>query len=113
MKMLYGQGLSDKTALITDGRFSGTNNGCFVGHISPEAAEGGPLAAVRDGDLITVDIPGRQVNLEIGEGRVGRAYGRLAASLPQDRRRLPRPLRPLGHFGRQGRDHSPPHGLSR
>ncbi|MCF8124321.1 MAG: dihydroxy-acid dehydratase [Desulfarculaceae bacterium] len=79
MKMLYGQGLSDKTALITDGRFSGTNNGCFVGHISPEAAEGGPLAAVRDGDQITVDIPGRQVNLEISEGELAE---RMAAWQP-------------------------------
>ena len=46
MKYIYGMGLAKKTALITDGRFSGTNNGCFVGHISPEAAEGGPLAIV-------------------------------------------------------------------
>ncbi|KKL26682.1 hypothetical protein LCGC14_2392870, partial [marine sediment metagenome] len=53
MKLLYGQGLALKTALITDGRFSGTNSGCFVGHISPEAAAGGPLAIVRDGDEIT------------------------------------------------------------
>ena len=42
MKYMYGVGLSKSAALITDGRFSGTNNGCFVGHISPEAAEGGP-----------------------------------------------------------------------
>ncbi|MCB2189989.1 MAG: dihydroxy-acid dehydratase [Deltaproteobacteria bacterium] len=67
MKMLYGQGLAQKTALITDGRFSGTNNGCFVGHISPEAAEGGPLAAVQDGDRITVDIPARRVDLQISD----------------------------------------------
>lgn len=76
MKMLYGQGLALKTALITDGRFSGTNNGCFVGHVSPEAAEGGPIAAVRDGDRITIDIPGRQVNLEVEAQEIAR---RLAA----------------------------------
>jgi dihydroxy-acid dehydratase len=46
LKFLYGMGLNKTTALITDGRFSGTNNGCFVGHISPEAAEGGPIAIV-------------------------------------------------------------------
>ena len=57
MKLLYGRGLAGKTALVTDGRFSGTNNGCFVGHVSPEAAEGGPIALVRDGDAITIDIP--------------------------------------------------------
>jgi dihydroxy-acid dehydratase len=65
MKLLYGQGLALKTALITDGRFSGTNNGCFVGHISPEAAEGGPIAAVRDGDEIRIDIPARTLHLEV------------------------------------------------
>jgi dihydroxy-acid dehydratase len=67
MKLLYGRGLALKTALITDGRFSGTNNGCFVGHISPEAAEGGPLAAVRDGDLVTIDIPGRSLHLHLSD----------------------------------------------
>ena len=67
MKLLYGRGLALKTALITDGRFSGTNNGCFVGHISPEAAEGGPLAAVQDGDLVTIDIPGRNLHLHLSD----------------------------------------------
>lgn len=65
MKLLYGRGLALKTALVTDGRFSGTNNGCFVGHISPEAAEGGPLAVVQDGDLITIDIPNRTLRLHV------------------------------------------------
>jgi dihydroxy-acid dehydratase len=65
MKLLYGRGLAMKTAVVTDGRFSGTNNGCFVGHISPEAAEGGPIAAVRDGDTIAIDIPNRSLRLEI------------------------------------------------
>ena len=65
MKLLYGRGLALKTAIVTDGRFSGTNNGCFVGHISPEAAEGGPIAAVLDGDRITIDIANRSIQLEI------------------------------------------------
>ena len=56
MKFLYGRGLATSTALITDGRFSGTNNGCFVGHISPEAAEGSPIAIVHDGDLVEIDV---------------------------------------------------------
>jgi len=47
------------------GRFSGTNNGCFVGHISPEAAEGGPIAMVEDGDIITIDIPGKRLDVNI------------------------------------------------
>lgn len=65
MKLLYGRGLALKTALVTDGRFSGTNNGCFVGHVSPEAAEGGPLALVRDGDMISIDIPARKLHLHV------------------------------------------------
>jgi len=70
MKLLYGRGLALKTALITDGRFSGTNNGCFVGHISPEAAEGGPIAAVRDGDRITIDIPNRAIHLHVSDEEI-------------------------------------------
>jgi dihydroxy-acid dehydratase len=67
MKLLYGRGLALKTALVTDGRFSGTNNGCFVGHISPEAAEGGPLAIVEDGDEITIDIVNRKLQLHLSD----------------------------------------------
>jgi dihydroxy-acid dehydratase len=70
MKLLYGRGLALKTALVTDGRFSGTNNGCFVGHISPEAAEGGPIAIVEDGDRITIDIPSRSVQLHVSEEEI-------------------------------------------
>lgn len=65
MKYLHGLGLGTSTAVITDGRFSGTNNGCFVGHISPEAAEGGPIAAVQNGDMITIDIPARTITLHV------------------------------------------------
>ena len=67
MKLIYGRGLALKTALVTDGRFSGTNNGCFVGHISPEAAEGGPLAIVEDGDEITIDIVKRKLHLHLSD----------------------------------------------
>jgi dihydroxy-acid dehydratase len=64
---LAAKGLQDRIALITDGRFSGTNKGCAVGHIGPEAAEGGPLAIVADGDQIEIDIPKTQINLLISE----------------------------------------------
>ncbi len=70
MKLLYGRGLALETAVVTDGRFSGTNRGCFVGHISPEAAEGGPLAAVRDGDQITIDIPQRELQLHVSDEEI-------------------------------------------
>jgi dihydroxy-acid dehydratase len=67
MKMLYGRGLSPFTAVVTDGRFSGTNNGCFVGHVSPEAWEGGPIALVRDGDRIDLDIEAGRLDLAVDE----------------------------------------------
>jgi len=70
MKLLYGRGLALKTAVVTDGRFSGTNNGCFVGHVSPEAAEGGPLAIVQDGDTVTVDIPNRGLHLGVSDEKI-------------------------------------------
>lgn len=70
MKMLYGQNLAMSTAVITDGRFSGTNNGCFVGHISPEAMEGGPIAAVRDGDDICIDIPNGNIMLDVSQEEI-------------------------------------------
>jgi len=62
---LVGEGLGDSVALITDGRFSGATHGLMVGHIAPEAARGGPLAALRDGDMITVDVTERQLNVEL------------------------------------------------
>ncbi len=67
MKYLYGLGLAESTAIITDGRFSGTNNGCFVGHISPEASEGGPIALVQDGDEILIDIPNGLIQLLVDD----------------------------------------------
>ena len=65
MKQLNGQGLALSTAVITDGRFSGSNNGCFAGHISPEAAEGGPIAALKDGDRIIIDTEAGTLDVDI------------------------------------------------
>lgn len=67
MKCLEGMELSGSCALITDGRFSGSNRGCFVGHISPEASEGGLLSLVKDGDRIEIDIPNRSICLDVEE----------------------------------------------
>ncbi|MCD7736029.1 MAG: dihydroxy-acid dehydratase [Lachnospiraceae bacterium] len=77
MKMLYGQGLALSTAVITDGRFSGTNNGCFVGHISPEASEGGPIAAVQNGDRIVIDVEKGELSLMVPEEELARRMDRL------------------------------------
>jgi len=77
MKYLYGRGLALSTALVTDGRFSGTNNGCFVGHISPEAAEGGPLAIVEDGDEILVDVDEGRLELHISDEEMAKRFSEL------------------------------------
>jgi dihydroxy-acid dehydratase len=62
---LMGLGLGDSVALVTDGRFSGGTRGPCVGHISPEAAEGGPIALVENGDTILLDIPNRKLELQV------------------------------------------------
>ncbi len=76
LKIMDGMGLSESVMLVTDGRFSGSNRGGLVGHVSPEAAAGGPLAIVQDGDLIEVDIPARRLALKVSEEEIQR---RLAA----------------------------------
>jgi dihydroxy-acid dehydratase len=64
---LMGLGLGDSVALITDGRFSGGTRGPCIGHVSPEAAEGGPIALIQDGDRILLDIPNRRLDLLLDE----------------------------------------------
>ena len=63
--LLSGMGLDDRVALLTDGRFSGATRGAAIGHISPEAAERGPLAIVRDGDPIRIDIANGTLDLDV------------------------------------------------
>jgi dihydroxy-acid dehydratase len=67
---LYGQGVGDKVALITDGRFSGATRGFCIGHVGPEAAVGGPLALVRDGDMISIDADAGRLDLEVSEAEL-------------------------------------------
>jgi dihydroxy-acid dehydratase len=67
---IVGKGLADSVALITDGRFSGGTRGPCLGHVSPEAMQGGPIAVVEDGDKIVIDIPNRRLDLQISESEV-------------------------------------------
>ena len=69
---VVGAGLGESVALITDGRFSGATRGLMAGHVAPEAARGGPIAAVREGDMIVVDIDKRQLDVELSEDEIGR-----------------------------------------
>ena len=64
---IMGMGLGNSVALITDGRFSGATRGACVGHITPEAASGGLIGVVEDGDMIRIDIPGNTIELKVDE----------------------------------------------
>jgi dihydroxy-acid dehydratase len=74
--LLSGIGMDEEVALITDGRFSGATRGAAIGHVSPEAAAGGPIAALRNGDMIKIDIPGYKLEVELTEAEIsGRLKG--------------------------------------
>jgi dihydroxy-acid dehydratase len=82
LQILVGMELSDSVGLVTDGRFSGSNKGGAIGHVSPEAAEGGPIAVVRDGDIIEVNIPRRKLRLKLSKEQINK---RLKAWKPPPR----------------------------
>jgi dihydroxy-acid dehydratase len=67
---LVGEGLGDEVALITDGRFSGATHGLMVGHVAPEAFRGGPIADLRDGDVVVIDVANRRLDVELDEGEL-------------------------------------------
>jgi dihydroxy-acid dehydratase len=89
-----GMGLGESVALVTDGRFSGSTRGPCVGHVSPEAAAGGPIAFVKDGDEILIDIPNRRIELLVDEKELSR---RKAAWQP------PEPKIKFGYLDRYSR----------
>ena len=84
---LKGRGLGKVCALITDGRFSGGSSGLSIGHVSPEAAAGGPIALVRDGDRISIDIPSRAVTLDVPDDELARRRAEITEFRPRDRAR--------------------------
>ena len=69
---VMGKGLGNDVALITDGRFSGGTHGFVVGHITPEAFDGGPIAIVQNGDTITIDTKSREINLHVEQAEINR-----------------------------------------
>ncbi len=81
--LLSGMGMDKEVALITDGRFSGATRGAAIGHVSPEAASGGPIAAVQDGDIIKIDIPARKLDIEIDEVEVNKRLAQLPKFEPK------------------------------
>lgn len=80
---IQGRGLGTKVALITDGRFSGASRGISIGHISPEAAEGGPIALVHDGDEIVIDLPNRSIELNVDEATLASRASQLPEFEPK------------------------------
>jgi dihydroxy-acid dehydratase len=80
---LVGAGLGDSVALMTDGRFSGATHGLMAGHVAPEAAHGGPIAALRDGDAITFDIKARRLDVELSEAEIKSRLSRWTPPAPR------------------------------
>jgi len=81
--MLSGMGMDSKVALITDGRFSGATRGSAIGHVSPEAAARGPIAAVRDGDIISIDIPKCKLDVELSKAEIRARLADLPSFKPK------------------------------
>ena len=80
---IMGMGLGDKVALITDGRFSGGTRGACIGHISPEAADGGPIAVLQDGDIININIPERSLNVDLSDQEILNRLRKLPPFTPK------------------------------
>jgi dihydroxy-acid dehydratase len=80
---IAGMGLMESVALVTDGRFSGGTRGPCIGHVSPEAAEGGPIAFVQDGDIIEIDIPARLLNLKVSKDEIDKRRKAWKAPAPK------------------------------
>jgi dihydroxy-acid dehydratase len=91
---LIGEGLGESVALLTDGRFSGATHGFMAGHVAPEAVQGGPIAAVRDGDLVTFDVPNRTLSVDLDDDEIAR---RVAAYV------IPEPKYKTGVLGKYAR----------
>lgn len=80
---IQGKGLGDKVALLTDGRFSGATHGMMIAHIAPEAVVGGPIAGVRDGDMISIDVPARRLDVELDEETLRRRIAEYKPPKPK------------------------------
>ena len=79
---IVGQGLGETVALLTDGRFSGATHGLMVGHVAPEAAVGGPIAVIQDGDMVNVDAVNRKLDMEVSATEIRRRLRAWKAPAP-------------------------------
>ena len=81
--LLSGMGMDKEVALITDGRFSGATRGAAIGHVSPEAASKGPIAALTSGDIIRIDIPNYKLEVELSDKEISNRLAQLAEFEPK------------------------------
>ena len=80
---IVGEGLGEKVALLTDGRFSGATRGLMVGHVAPEASKGGPIAALRDGDRVTIDVDARRIDVELTDDQIAQRVSTYESPPPE------------------------------
>ena len=80
-----GAGLGEEVALMTDGRFSGATHGFTIGHVAPEAARGGPIAAIREGDTITIDVDARTISVDLSDDEIAERVAAYESPANPDR----------------------------
>jgi dihydroxy-acid dehydratase len=80
---IVGEGLGEEVALLTDGRFSGATRGLMVGHIAPEAVKNGPIAALREGDQVTIDIDDRRIDVDLSDEEIAQRVAEYEPPEPQ------------------------------
>ena len=101
---IAGMGLGSSVALITDGRFSGASRGASIGHVSPEAAVGGPIALVEEGDIIKIDIPNMKLELDVSDEELAREKSKMAAKRAEGYNRIPGKICSYGYIRKPGSD---------
>ena len=100
---IKGAGLGKDVLLLTDGRFSGGTTGLCIGHVAPEAANGGPIGLVQDGDIIRLDMASKKLDLMVDDAELARAPRRLDAARAESEFRRPGQVREAGRFSSKGR----------
>ena len=98
---IAGMGLGSSVALITDGRFSGASRGASIGHVSPEAAVGGPIALVEEGDMIQIDIPNLTINLDVSDEELAKRKANWTAERTKSYNRISCKICGNGYFWKQ------------
>ena len=102
---IVGEGLGEEVALLTDGRFSGATRGLMVGHVAPEAAKGGPIAALREGDEVTIDVEARKLEVALSDEEIAARVAAYEQPEPAYATGRARQVRAHGRLRQPGRDH--------